>query len=108
MRRLRQELLRLQPARRLPGRPHDADGYWSGYRRYFVGAFPGLVLGFFDVPRASSRSSADGALHRGQLAAFATLTTFVKISAHTITTLYGAIAFSLFYWFAADAGSAAR
>ena len=24
---------------------HDADNYWSGYRRFFVGAFPGLVLG---------------------------------------------------------------
>ncbi len=26
---------------------NDSDGYWSGYRRFFVGAFPGLVLGFF-------------------------------------------------------------
>ena len=24
---------------------NDADKYWSGYRRYFVGAFPGLVVG---------------------------------------------------------------
>ena len=28
---------------------NDADGYWSGYRKFFVGAFPGLVLGFFET-----------------------------------------------------------
>ena len=40
---------------------HDQDTYWSGYRKYFVGAFPGLVLGFFAVPRR-----ADGAHHGGE------------------------------------------
>ena len=28
---------------------NDADGYWSGYRKFFVGAFPGLILGFFET-----------------------------------------------------------
>src|SRR4051794_39753329 len=32
---------------------HDADNYWSGYRRFFVGAFPGIVLGFFAVSDGS-------------------------------------------------------
>ena len=47
---------------------HDADNYWSGYRRFFVGAFPGLVLGFFAGPgRAVARGPRrDGALRRGQ------------------------------------------
>src|SRR5919199_3021852 len=26
---------------------NDSDNYWSGYRRFFVGAFPGLILAFF-------------------------------------------------------------
>ena len=33
---------------------NDADTYWSGYRRYFVGAFPGLIVGFFVVPDGSA------------------------------------------------------
>src|SRR3954452_13091757 len=28
---------------------HAQDSYWSGYRRFFVGAFPGIVAGFFLV-----------------------------------------------------------
>ena len=41
---------------------HDSDNYWSGYRRFFVGAFPGLILAFFTadegVPRCRrSRST---------------------------------------------------
>ena len=40
---------------------NDADQYWSGYRRYFVGAFPGLVLAFFEVPDGSQRSRSSAA-----------------------------------------------
>lgn len=81
---------------------HDQDTYWSGYRKYFVGAFPGLVLGFFAF------SLAGMALAIGvSIAAFATLNTFFKASAHTITTLFGAVAFSIFYWYAADFGGPA-
>ena len=41
---------------------NDADTYWSGYRRYFVGAFPGLIVGFFAVPDGRRpTSSVDGA-----------------------------------------------
>jgi nitrite reductase (NADH) large subunit len=82
---------------------HDADNYWSGYRRFFVGAFPGIVLGFFVVPNGSALSILGGmaVCTTAALASYALLTTFVKRSAHTFTTLYGAIAFSLFYWFVA-------
>lgn len=78
---------------------NDADQYWSGYRKYFVGAFPGLVLGFFafSIPEMALSIAAS-------LAVFATLTTFFKTSAHTITSLFGAVAFSIFYWYAADVG----
>jgi nitrite reductase (NADH) large subunit len=75
---------------------NDADGYWSGYRRFFVGAFPGLVLGFFetadgDVPGMLLYMAVSTAL-------FALATAFVKVSAHTLTSTFGAVAFGIFYW----------
>ncbi len=78
---------------------HDQDTYWSGYRKYFVGAFPGLVLGFFAVPVEQMALTV-----AVSLAVFATLTTFFKTSAHKITSLFGATAFAIFYWYAADVG----
>jgi nitrite reductase (NADH) large subunit len=82
---------------------NDADSYWSGYRRVFVGAFPGLVLAFFTVPEAPAIS--DGEMVARVLgymavsaASFWVLDSFVKVSSHTLTTLYGAAAFILFYW----------
>jgi NADPH-dependent 2,4-dienoyl-CoA reductase/sulfur reductase-like enzyme/ferredoxin len=85
---------------------HDADNYWSGYRRFFVGAFPGLVAGFFLVPEGPKVEILAGmALFAAvSVASFALLSTFVKRTPHTLTSLYGAVAFSLFYWFAGDIG----
>ena len=81
---------------------NDADTYWSGYRRYFVGAFPGLIVGFFVVPDGSAAYVLGwmAICVAAGVASFATLIAFWKTSAHTITSLYGAVAFSLFYWFA--------
>src|SRR4051794_5489032 len=78
---------------------HDADAYWSGYRRYFVGAFPGLVLSFFEVPGGSKLEIlGQMALYVAvSIAIFATLNAFVKTSTHTITSLFGAAAFGIFY-----------
>ena len=33
---------------------NDADPYWSGYRKLFAAAFPGLVLAFFTCPRRAA------------------------------------------------------
>src|SRR4051812_8186463 len=81
---------------------NDEDSYWSGYRRFFVGAFPGLVLSFFAVPAGPAVQVLGGmALYMAvSIAVFAALLAFVKTSAHTITSLFGAVAFSIFYWFA--------
>src|SRR3954462_6109765 len=81
---------------------NDADNYWSGYRRFFVGAFPGLVLSFFAVPNGSGLEVlGQMALYVPvSIASFAALNAFLKVSTHTLTALYGAVAFSLFYWFA--------
>jgi nitrite reductase (NADH) large subunit len=83
---------------------NDADDYWSGYRRYFVGAFPGLIVGFFAVPDGPALEVLGwmAVCVAAGVASFATLIAFWKTSAHTITSLYGAVAFSLFYWFAGE------
>src|SRR3954465_14884691 len=78
---------------------HDADDYWAGYRRFFVGAFPGVVFGFFAVPGGAALEILAGMLLcvAVSVASFALLTTFVKRSTHTMTSLYGALAFTIFY-----------
>ena len=79
---------------------NDNDGYWSGRRRFFVGAFPGLVLGFFAT--ADNDVARDAALHGGLASPCSrSPTTFVKVSTHTITSTFGAIAFGIFYWYVA-------
>ena len=65
---------------------NDNDGYWAGYRRFFVGAFPGLVLGVLRVTGrhdvvAGCRSTSPSASRCSR-----SLTTFFKVSAHTITS----------------------
>ncbi|HYM57883.1 MAG TPA: FAD-dependent oxidoreductase [Solirubrobacteraceae bacterium] len=83
------------------------DPYWSGYRRFFVAAFPGLVLAFFKVPEAPDSIGVAEmlgriALYMGvSIASFQLLDTFLKVSTHKLTTLYGAAAFNIFYWFGA-------
>ncbi|WP_053227229.1 FAD-dependent oxidoreductase [Solirubrobacter soli] len=77
---------------------HEGDSYWSGYRKYFVGAFPGLIVGFFATPNVGWMAVAVAI----SIASFATLVTFWKTSAHRLTSLYGAVAFSLFYWYASE------
>ena len=78
---------------------NDNDGYWAGRRRFFVGAFPGLVLGFF----ATADNDVPGMLlyMAVSLALFALATTFIKVSTHTITSTFGAVAFGIFYWYVA-------
>src|SRR4051794_23804536 len=82
---------------------NDSDPYWSGYRKLFVGAFPGLIYAFFHVPDHPSASVGEilGRIAVYMLVSagsFLILATFFKGSAHKLTTLYGALAFSIFYW----------
>ena len=78
---------------------NDNDGYWAGRRRFFVGAFPGRALGFF----ATADNDVVGMLlyMAVSLALFTLANTFIKVSTHTITSSFGAIAFGIFYWYVA-------
>ena len=86
---------------------NSQDPYWAGYRRFFVGAFPGLVLAFFEVPEAPDaipvgEMVGQVALYMAaSLASFVLLDSFVKVTTHKLTTLYGALAFNIFYWYGA-------
>ena len=100
VRRLREVLLRLQPARRLPGRPQRHRRLLERLPQVLHRRLPGPRPGFLrDRPRAPSRSSL---LYVAvSTALFALAITFVKVSTHTITSTFGAIAFSIFYFEAA-------
>jgi NADPH-dependent 2,4-dienoyl-CoA reductase/sulfur reductase-like enzyme/ferredoxin len=86
----------------------DADPYWSGYRKLFAAAFPGLVLAFFNLPEA--RGGEEILALYGQLglylaasiAIFYTLDSLLKVSTHKLTALCGATGFSLFYWYVSE------
>ena len=84
---------------------NDDDPSWSAGRKFFIAAFPGLVLGFFKVPDVSKISVP---LMYGELAlyvaagvtVFSLLDAFVGVTTHKLTTIYAATAINIFYWFA--------
>ena len=83
---------------------HEPDPTFRASRRLFVGAFPGLVLGFFLVPDAGTLSTVEVygrclVWIAGGIALFAVLDAFGRFSPNRLPPLFGATAFSLFYWF---------
>ena len=84
---------------------NDEDPSWSAGRKFFVALFPGLVLGFFEVsnvPKVSVPSMyGQLALYVGvSIALFFLLDAFAPVTPHKLTTLSGAAALNIFYWFA--------
>ncbi len=83
---------------------YEDDRHYTGYRKFFVGAFPGLILCYFTLP-AHISPGADYARFALYIAAsagsFFLAETLAKVSVNKITALYGAGAISLFYWYAA-------
>lgn len=83
----------------------DDDPYYVGYRKFFAGAFPGLVLAFFTVPGPDEISVWEmwaryGLYILAGVGSFYLLDSFVKSTSHKITTLYAAVAFAVLYGFA--------
>jgi NADPH-dependent 2,4-dienoyl-CoA reductase/sulfur reductase-like enzyme/ferredoxin len=86
---------------------YDDDRRYVGYRRFFAALFPGFVAAFYLVPDPPAltvpRMYLEFAAYMAvSLAAFTTLETFAKVRANTLTALFGAIAFNVYYWFAAE------
>lgn len=83
---------------------YDDDVYFSNYRRFFMGTFPGFILGFFLVPNppAIPIVSMYAQLIGFMLASaglFFVLDSFLKVSSFKITTIFGGASIFLFYWF---------
>lgn len=82
------------------------DRTYSLRRRFFAGAFPGLVVAFFTVPtpptvRVWEMYAWFGMAVLISLGSFFTLDALIPSTPATMTALYGAAALTLFYWFTA-------
>jgi len=85
---------------------YDADRHYVGYRRFFAAVFPGFVLAFYVLPAPPQiglgQMYLGFAIYMGtSLALFAFLDTFLKATPNTLTVLFGAAAFNVYYWFSA-------
>ena len=83
---------------------NDEDRHYSGYRKFFAGAFPGLILAFYRVPDPPAISVPELYLRFALyilvgVALFFALETFLKVTVHKVTALFGAAALNLYYWF---------
>src|SRR5919198_6476336 len=81
------------------------DPYWGGYRKLFVAAMPGFAIAFFTTPDHPAMSVAEIYARFGiamllSVGSFMILAAFAKVSAHKLTTLYGAALFTIVYWYA--------
>ncbi len=83
---------------------YDSDRRYSGYRRFFSGVFPGLILAFYIVPDPPkidvvSMYARIGLIVLISLGVFVLLDTFLKASSFRLSTLFGAIAINYYYLF---------
>lgn len=82
---------------------YDSDKRYVGYRRVFAAILPGFILAFYTIPPGSAPLTiyATFGLYGGlSLAIFHLLDTFLKLPNNRLTVLFGAAAFSCYYWFA--------
>ena len=81
---------------------YDRDQHWSAYRKFFVGAFPGIIYAYFKASAASAIGLYGQFLLYATISAglFFLLEAFVKVSANRLTALFAAAALNLFYWYA--------
>ncbi|MGB0386278.1 MAG: FAD-dependent oxidoreductase [Ardenticatenaceae bacterium] len=82
---------------------NEKDEYFSGYRKFFVGLFPGFIYAFYTLLELPQM----GVLERylwfavyslASAGSFYLLDSFLKVTANKITVLYGAAALNIYYW----------
>jgi nitrite reductase (NADH) large subunit len=84
---------------------YEDDRHYTGYRKFFVGCFPGLIYCYFTLPAHISAAADYGrfAVFIGVSAgSFFLAETLLKVTVNKITAVYGAVAISLFYYYAAQ------
>ena len=81
---------------------YDRDQHWSAYRKFFVGAFPGIIYAYFKASAASTIGLYGQFLLYATISAglFFLLEAFINVSANRLTALFAAAALNLFYWYA--------
>lgn len=86
---------------------YDEDTYHAGYRRLFVGAFPGFIAAFYTVPNPPAISTAEMYLRfvlyiAVSAGSFLALGALVKTTPSRLTALYAVAALNLYYWYNAQ------
>lgn len=83
---------------------YEDDPHYVGYRKAFVGLFPGLVLAYFTLPDHLGTLDFYGLFGLyllGSIGLFYVAEVLLKVSANKITSTFGAIAISIFYFYSA-------
>ena len=83
---------------------YDDDTYFGGYRKLFVGLFPGFILAFYTLPNPPAIPIAEMYAYFVlysivSVGLFMLATTFIKVTANKVTVIFGATALNLYYWF---------
>jgi NADPH-dependent 2,4-dienoyl-CoA reductase/sulfur reductase-like enzyme/ferredoxin len=83
---------------------NDKNLHYSGYRKFFAGVFPGMILAFYTVPVPPRVGVIEMYLWfllymLVSLGSFYLLDSLLKVTSHKITTLYAAAALNIYYWF---------
>jgi NADPH-dependent 2,4-dienoyl-CoA reductase/sulfur reductase-like enzyme/ferredoxin len=84
---------------------YDEEPFWSGYRRFFAGAFPGLVLGFFLIAAPHGdhgilRMYGEFAVYvLASLGLFFAADTLLRVSPAFVPTVFAAMAITTYYWY---------
>jgi len=87
---------------------YDGDAHRSGYRRFFAGIFPGLVVAFHEVPVAPevdalSMYTQFGTYLAVSLGIFYALEVFLKVTVVRRTSLFALAGLNLYYLYALPA-----
>lgn len=83
---------------------NDPDRHYTNLRKFFAAAMPGFIVAFFTLPSWPAISLLALYVRIGlymlvSIALFTTADTFIKARPNKITAVWGAAAFTLFYWF---------
>jgi hypothetical protein len=81
---------------------YDSDPHRSGYRRFFAGVFPGLVVAFHEVPVAPEADALSmyaqfGTYLAVSLGIFYALEVFLKVTVVRVTSLFALAGLNLYY-----------
>lgn len=82
----------------------DDDPRYAGPRRFFAGAYVGLVLGFFSMPPLPDQSTVwvygrIALFVAASVGVYSLLETFGPFTAHQLTALFAAAGLNAFYWY---------